>query len=394
MSADIASDRSAAEQLARTGVDALRRGDGKAAQECFATLVEAGHATPAMRLMLARAHAISGDHEAETRLVDEVLAAEPTNLRALLMRADGHARSGDARAATSFYRAALANRKPGEPLPPDLSKELEKGQEFIAKCAREFTESIERIVQQSLGDAGSEAIRLGHAVDMIAGKREIYPQQPSVFYVPYLAQRQFFEREEFDWVESIEAATPAIRAELVRLLEEDAPFRPYIEAEENRPRRDFHGLLDDPSWSALYLWKDGARVEENAARCPATVAALEKLPLSRIGQRTPSVLFSMLRPGAHIPPHHGMLNSRLICHLPLIVPPGCWLRVGNETREWEQGKLLIFDDSIAHEAKNPTNETRVILLFDIWRPELTERERGAVSKIFDAIDRFTGLPDA
>jgi aspartyl/asparaginyl beta-hydroxylase (cupin superfamily) len=106
------------------------------------------------------------------------------------------------------------------------------------------------------------------------------------------------------------------------------------------------------------------------------------------------VLFSLLRPGAHIPPHHGMLNCRLICHLPLIVPPGCWLRVGSETREWEDGKLLIFDDSIEHEARNDSDETRIILLFDVWRPELTEQERAGVSAMFDAIDEYTVLPDA
>ena len=89
-----------------------------------------------------------------------------------------------------------------------------------------------------------------------------------------------------------------------------------------------------------------------------------------------------------------MLNSRLICHLPIIVPPGCWLRVGNETREWEEGKLLIFDDSMEHEAKNPTGELRIILLFDIWRPELTAAKSAEISAIFDAIDSFQPLPEA
>ena len=89
-----------------------------------------------------------------------------------------------------------------------------------------------------------------------------------------------------------------------------------------------------------------------------------------------------------------MLNCRLICHLPLIVPKGCWLRVGNETREWEEGKLLIFDDSFEHEAMNPSGELRIILLFDIWRPELGSEERSSISAIFDAIDQFRGLPDA
>ena len=88
-----------------------------------------------------------------------------------------------------------------------------------------------------------------------------------------------------------------------------------------------------------------------------------------------------------------MLNSRLICHLPIIVPlKRC--AVGNETREWEEGKLLIFDDSMEQdEKKNPTGELRIILLFDIWRPELTA-ERQGISAIFDAIDSFQPLPEA
>jgi aspartyl/asparaginyl beta-hydroxylase (cupin superfamily) len=195
-------------------------------------------------------------------------------------------------------------------------------------------------------------------------------------------------------VPELEAATPAIRAELEALLDAGADFQPYIEDDRNRPHREFYGLHGNDSWTALYLWKDGQPVEEVAARCPQTMAALARVPMTRIGSRTPSVLFSKLTPGAHIPPHRGMLNCRLICHLPLIVPDGCWLRVGNETRSWNEGKLLIFDDSIQHEAKNDSGETRIILLFDVWRPELSEDERAGISAIFDTIDRFTTLPDA
>ena len=79
----------------------------------------------------------------------------------------------------------------------------------------------------------------------------------------------------------------------------------------------------------------------------------EKPPLNPFRRRRTTRFFPRLEPGAHIPPHSGILNCRLICHLPLIVPPGCWLRVGNETREWEEGKLMIFDDSMEHEAKEP-----------------------------------------
>jgi aspartyl/asparaginyl beta-hydroxylase (cupin superfamily) len=114
------------------------------------------------------------------------------------------------------------------------------------------------------------------------------------------------------------------------------------------------------------------------------------VPLPHITIRAPSILFSLLKPGARIAAHNGMINTRLICHLPLIVPPGCGFRVGNETREWEVGKLLIFDDTIEHEAWNDSEEDRVILIFDVWRPEVTEDERRAVTAIFEAIDSGDG----
>ncbi len=320
-------------------------------------------------------------------------APAPTDVSALLERGDAFA-SSDARAAMTFYQAALQSARTEPFADPQMMTRLRSAQEFIQRRANEFQQSLDQAVADFQPEDAAANIRLTHALEMLKGQREIYPQQPSVLYYPYLAQRQFFEREEFDWVEELEAQTSAIRHELLALLDEGADFRPYVEDEPNRPNRDFHGLNNDPSWSALYLWKDSRLVEENARRCPRTMEALSKIPLSHIGARTPAVLFSRLEPGAHIPPHSGMLNSRLICHLPLIVPEGCWLRVGNETRAVEQGHMLIFDDSIEHEAKNPSSELRIILLFDIWRPELSEAERNGISAIFDAIDTFQTLPDA
>jgi aspartyl/asparaginyl beta-hydroxylase (cupin superfamily) len=310
-------------------------------------------------------------------------------IRDLLGRGRSFAEAGDPRAAASFFAAALRAAAAAD-LPPDLAAELRDAQAFLAQAAADYQAHLERAV------AGAGAgPRLDEALAILLGRRPLqlpaipYPQRPSVFHFPGLPQRAFYEREEFGWLPAFEAATPAILAELEALLAEGADFRPYVEGENNRPKRDFHGLQGDPSWSALYLWKDGSVVERNAERCPRTMAALRTVPLSHIGSRTPSVLFSLLRPGAHIPPHTGMLNARLICHLPLIVPPGGWLRVGGERRSWKEGKLLIFDDSIEHEAKNPADELRIVLLFDIWRPELSEAERRGLSAIFDAIDAYS-----
>jgi aspartyl/asparaginyl beta-hydroxylase (cupin superfamily) len=87
-----------------------------------------------------------------------------------------------------------------------------------------------------------------------------------------------------------------------------------------------------------------------------------------------------------------MLNTRLICHLPLVVPEGCAMRVGDETRPWREGELTIFDDSIEHEAWNRGDGTRTVLLFEIWRPEVTLDERIALTRLFEAIDAYGGFP--
>jgi hypothetical protein len=276
------------------------------------------------------------------------------------------------------------------PLPEPLQAELRGVAGYLREAAAAYRAHLERAV------AGAEAgPRLNEALALLLGRKPLhlppvpYPQRPSVFHFPGLPQRAFYEREMFGWAPALEAATGSIRGEVEALLAQGADFRPYVEEERDRPQSDFHGLQGDPSWTAFYLWKNGSPVEENAALCPRTAEAIRKVPLSAIGTRTPSVFFSLLRPGAHIPPHHGMLNSRLICHLALIVSPGGWLRVGSETRCWEQGRLLVFDDSVEHEARNPAESLRVVLIFDIWRPELSEAERGGISAIFDAIDAYS-----
>ncbi|MBA3834632.1 MAG: aspartyl/asparaginyl beta-hydroxylase domain-containing protein [Sphingomonas sp.] len=312
----------------------------------------------------------------------------------LLDRADAYANGGDAKAAMSFYQAALQGAQTLGSVDATTLDRLRSAQAFIQTRAQEFRRALDASFSNAAPSTADAALRLDHSIAMLKGERQIFVQQPSVFYYPYLPQRQFYEREEFDWVAELESETPAIREELLGLVNDGADFRPYIENEPDRPHRDFHGLNENRSWTALYLWRNAQMVEANAKRCPRTVAALDKVPLSNIGSQTPSVLFSRLEPGAHIPPHSGMLNCRLICHLPLIVPNGCWLRVGNETREWEEGKLLIFDDSMDHEAKNPSGELRIILLFDIWRPELSREERGAISSIFGAIDEFRGASES
>jgi hypothetical protein len=310
----------------------------------------------------------------------------------LLDTADSYARAGDPKAALQFYNEALVEAQQSGVPHPVLLDRLKHAQGFLRQQGAAFQQALNAAMAGRTGANPTETLRMTHALEMIEGKRDIFPQEPSTLFYPYLAHQQFWDPAEFDWSSEIEAATGDIRDELLAVIDEDSAFRPYVEYDEDRPARSFFGLHNDDSWSALHLIKDGRNVEENAKRFPKTMAALAKVPLSNIGRRTPVAHFSRLKPGAHIPPHHGMLNCRLICHLPLIVPPGCLLRVGNETREWQEGKLMMFDDSIQHEARNPTDQVRVILLFDVWRPELGEAEREAISAIFNAIDDYRPLP--
>jgi len=379
-----------ARALAQSGVEALRRGDPRQARESFERIVAAGQADAATCLGLAYACRGLNEHAAAHAAVDKALALEPRNLRALILKADHLAAEGDERAASSFYMAAIKSAPAPDQLPADLRHELSRAEAMCRRYAARFeTYLMERLIGQGLVERPSTA-RFMRSLDILAGKRKVFYQQPQYYLFPELPQVQFYDRDEFPWLDGVEAATAAIRAELIEVLKDPSKLKPYVQGNPRRPNYDPQGMLNNPAWSAFYLWQEGKIVEENAARCPATMDAVAHAPLSRVKNRSPSVLFSLLRPGARIPPHTGFVNTRLICHLPLIVPPGCGFRVGNETRIPVEGKAWVFDDTMEHEAWNQSDQIRAILLFEIWRPELTEEERRLVATMFEAIDAIGG----
>ena len=113
------------------------------------------------------------------------------------------------------------------------------------------------------------------------------------------------------------------------------------------------------------------------------------MPLLHIPGHGPEALFSVLRPGTHIPPHTGVINGRLTVHLPLVVPPDCGaLAVAQQPRGWEEGRCLVFDDSYVHEAWNQSAHTRVVLIFDVWNPALSPAECEALSIGIAALGDF------
>ena len=380
-------------QLAQSGMEALQRGDAQRARDSFLQLVSRGAADASIYLALAYACRHLGDSGAAGSAIDSALKLEPRNLRALLFKADHVSEAGDSRAAASFYLAAVKAASTAGSLPDDLRQAVERAQTICDRQAGELETTLRAVLaREKVEDA--ESGRFAESLDILFGRKQIYMQEPRYYYFPRLPQIQFYDRQAFPWLDRVEAATADIRSELMGVLREQSAFKPYVQGDTMRPQKDQAGMVNNPDWSAFYLWKDGAVVAENAARCPKTMAALADLPLAQVDRRSPSILFSQLRPGARIPPHNGFVNTRLICHLPLIVPPKCGFRVGNETREWVEGKAWLFDDTIEHEAWNLSDQTRVILLFDVWRPELTDSERRQVRAMFESIDQIGGTgPD-
>lgn len=380
----------AVQDLMQSALTLLRRGDAAGARKAFEAIVAEQPSDAAAQLGLAYACSTLRDHAAALQAAEAALAAEPRNLRALMLKADYLDAGGNTTGAVTCYQAVVASAPPLQQLAPEMQQLVQRAQAICERFAERFETVLQAHVAAACQTHGAASARFEQSIDILLGKKQIYTSMPNLYYFPELAHVQFHGRDAFPWLATLEAATPAIREELLAVLQGGGGFAPYVQADPTRPAQAAGGMRGNPDWSAFFLWKNGELQAENAARCPRTLQALEGVPLTQVPGRSPSVLFSLLRPGARIPAHNGFLNTRLICHLPLIVPPGCGFRVGNETREWIEGQAWVFDDTIEHEAWNESDSTRVILLFEVWRPELSSTERALVNAMFAAVDQHRG----
>lgn len=371
------------ESLFRDGVAALRQGRASEARMRFEHLTASGSANGLTWLLLALSCRAGRDPDAEEAALNRLLEIEPQSVNGNVMKGDCRVASGDETSAIYFYTAALRYAE-GVDLPADTMAEARRAEQALTELHNRAYARREAVLTRSGMPPESWSNRLRHSLELAAGRRKLYLQQPTIFYCPELPHVQFFDPAEFSWVPAVEAATAAIREELVELLKDGTDdFRAYIQSDAESVRLDeTKSLVDNKDWSALFLCENGATVAKVIDRCPHSWEAVQQAPLTRIAGRAPTAMFSLLKAGARIAPHTGMFNTRLVCHLPLIVPPGCRFRVGNEVRAWEEGKLMIFDDTIEHEAWNDSKEDRVVLIFDIWRPELSEQERHELTALF------------
>lgn len=314
-------------------------------------------------------------------MLERALAVEPRHLIVLLQKGALLELMGKPRAAAVIYRRALEVLAPGTPLPGPVAAHVTHAREHITRNSDNLAAFLEQRLGPLCGDQGSPAalLRVERALARMLGRKAIHSPRPTSMYFPFLKNYEFHPREDFPWLEGLEAASPAIREEVLAVLAADREgLTPYIAYPDGLPLDQWRELNHSRRWSAYFLWKDGEREEEHCRRCPATVAALAQAPQVDIPGRGPTAFFSILDPHTHIPPHTGSTNARLTVHLPLILPGACRFRVGAEAREWRSGEAWVFDDTIEHEAWNDADAPRAILIFDVWNPQLTPLERDLV----------------
>lgn len=369
---------------------AFGRGDWRGACVHLEDLVRGGRADAETFAMLAasryRLEEAAPAHEAAER----ALALDPRNLRAVLVKADLLMGESKRREANFYHGVALEIAAAGA-VAPDLADGVARARKARASVHADLQELVQEELREAGYREGRSNPRFTLALDVLLGRKQPYFQQPTAFYYPGLPNAEFYPREQFPWLDAVEAEVEAMTGELEAVLQDEASFAPYLKPVAGIPGLADYPLINSMDWSTCFLWSQGAETPV-AARCPRTMAALAEAPLCQVKARSPEIMFSQLRAGAHIRPHTGVANTRLICHVPLIVPPECVFRVGNDVRHWEKGKAWVFDDTIEHEARNGSDRTRVILMFDIWRPELGEEERTLVSALLEAMDAYAPPP--
>jgi aspartyl/asparaginyl beta-hydroxylase (cupin superfamily) len=378
------------------GLRALADRDFNMAERCFAGADAADPGQAPLLMNLATARRGKGDRAGEKAALDAVLAIDQRHMMAQLRMAEWHEADGNVVLATEHWRHVLALAPMAEGLPPALAARIEEGRAFVEARNADFSAKLEAGLAEARAGAPQQAIRRFDAcIDTMLGRRRIYVNECSGLHYPFLPADEFFDRAHFPWMAEAEAATPAIRAEFEALLAGDpAAIRPYVRQEKGTPENRWSALDNRLDWGACFLWEYGVPNPAVLERCPETARMLERLPRNHIPGRAPTAFFSLLQPRTRIPPHTGVTNTRAIIHLPLIVPEGCGFRVGGETRAWREGEAFAFDDTIEHEAWNDSDQLRVVLIFDVWNPHLSEAEQQLLVRFFAAADETGHNPAA
>ncbi|XP_051016016.1 aspartyl/asparaginyl beta-hydroxylase isoform X1 [Acomys russatus] len=263
---------------------------------------------------------------------------------------------------------------------------------FILKAQNKIAESIPYLKEGiESGDPGTDDGRfyfhLGDAMQRV-GNKEAYKWyelghkrghfasvwQRSLYNVNGLKAQPWWTPRETGYTElvkSLERNWKLIRDEGLTVMDKAKGL--FLPEDEN--------LREKGDWSQFTLWQQGRKNENACKGAPKTCALLEKFS-ETTGCRRGQIKYSIMHPGTHVWPHTGPTNCRLRMHLGLVIPKeGCKIRCANETRTWEEGKVLIFDDSFEHEVWQDASSFRLIFIVDVWHPELTPQQRRSLPAI-------------
>ena len=360
---------------------AAAAGDLRRAIKLLEQAAATGAEDPQFWLKLAALQRASGELVKSLDAVNRALALSELDFMALTMRATLIERLEPDRAGEAWAHA-LAQR-PNIDLPPQLLDALAKGEAIRDRWIADREARLNQATAEIVNSAGADELaRITRFRSNVLRKTRPYHSQPTHFAFPGLPEREFHPRSEHPWLAEVEAATDILAAELEAVMaSERAELVPYIQYGEHEALAQWRDLNQNRDWTAIHLIQSGRVIEANARHCPGTLRLLARLPQPDIPGAGPNAMFSLLAPHITIPPHVGVNNARLVCHLPLTVPEGCWFRVGAETRGWKRAEAFVFDDTIEHEAANPTDQLRVVFIFDVWNPGLSEVEREAVRRV-------------
>jgi aspartate beta-hydroxylase len=383
------------EALNVVGLAALRDGDIDAALALLRHAAAVDDTQALTWLHLGRAHAGALELDLAAEAYAAALKREPKLHVARLHLGELHEKRGDVVLAVANYARALNDAQAegrwqdAATTPAALQAAVERAHRFVReRRLAAFVELMDPFVRQH----GHAALRrVEQAVRIHLGlEKPVYPdprQKPTFLFFPGLPAAAYLDKGLIPEIEELEGRTAGIRAELLALLAGTAGRERVFHTGELE-QANLRGLAEPPSWNGYYFFRHGERRSDNCAACPVTAAALDSLPLARVPGHGPEVLFSVFSPGTHLLPHRGVTNTRVVGHLPLLVPEDCALRVGGENHEWREGEVVLFDDTYEHEAWNRSARTRVVMIFDLWNPFLSEVERAVVSELVVSIGEF------
>ena len=420
--------------LRAQAIAALERGDLALAERAFTRLLEAqpddvealqflatrqlagGNVARALELLhaaqdsqpqdgailhrLGEAHMLAGDMGAATDCLRQGLAVAPGMFVARLRLGSALEQQGHRHAAMLAYFNAIDDAQAqgrwlsDATTAPGVREAVKHAARYVAAGRRELFEAVMEPLRERYGRA--EMARVDQCLAIYLHEQPAplpdARQAPKFLYFPGIPSQTFYPRARFPAQARLEAAVDVIRAELRAVLAHAqdvlVPFLGAPSAAAVAAQLLAASGPQDAAWDAFFFYRHGARDDAHCAQCPRTIEVLDAMPLVRVRDHAPETLFSVLRPGTHILPHRGVTNTRLVTHLPLIIPRDCALRVGGETHVWAEGRCVTFDDTFEHEAWNHSTQTRVVLILDSWNPDLSAAEKAAVTDLVAAIGDF------